>query len=195
MGHILENLITKQIRMGMIKEEDRELYEYGYLIMCEWGFNIVIAALVALITGAVQTTVIFLLSIIPLRSFAGGYHASTPGRCAVISNGVLLAVILFSEILFRYNLPVWSLFLCECLLTVWFFCRGIADTPTKPLNDREKKVYGNVAKGCYLAELVIMAALVGAGKSKGAITMLLVHVCVVCSIEIAFRKYADKEKV
>lgn len=107
--------------------------------MCEWGFNIVMAVLIAFVTGAVQTTVIFLLSVIPLRSFAGGYHASTPGRCAIISNGALLMVILLSEILFHCNLPVWSLFLFECLLTVRFFCRVPADTPTKPLSDREKR--------------------------------------------------------
>jgi len=194
MKHILENLITEQIRMGVIKEEERELYEYGYLIMCEWGFNIVMAVLIGLITGAVQTTIIFLLSIIPLRSFGGGYHAKTPGRCAVISNGALLFVILFSEILFRCDLPVWSLFLCECLLTVWFFCRVPAETPTKPLDRREKKIYGNVAKGCYIVELVIMAAMSGAGIPKVATTMLLVHVCVVCSLEMAYKKYADREK-
>lgn len=163
--------------------------------MCEWGFNIVMAVLIAFIAGTVQTTVIFLVSIIPLKSFAGGYHASTPGRCAILSKGELLFVILISEILFHCNLPVWSLFLFEYLLTVWFFCRISADTPTKPLNSREKKTYGNVAKGCYLAWCVIMAALLGAGKSKGAITMLLVHVCVVCSIKIAFRIYADRKKV
>lgn len=184
MKRILDSLITKQIGLGIIREDERELYQYGYLIMCEWGFNIVMAALIALITGAVQTTIIFLLSIIPLRSFAGGYHASTPGRCAVISNGCLVAVIWFSGIVFRYNLPVGYLFLSEILLTVVYFVHVPVDTPNKTLSSRERAVYGMIAKCLYLAELVIMAVL-RTENPKAAITMLSVHVCVVCSLVLA----------
>lgn len=184
MKRILDSLVTKQIRLGLIREDERELYQYGYLIMCEWGFNIVMAALIALITGAVQTTIIFLLSIIPLRSFAGGYHASTPGRCAVISNGCLVAVIWFSEIAIYYNLPVGYLFLSEIFLTAVYFVHVPVDTPNKILSSREKAVYGMIAKCFYLAELVIMSAL-RTRNPKATVTMLSVHVCVVCSLILA----------
>lgn len=185
MKHIFDCLITKQIRMGILKEEERELYEYGYIIMCEWGFNIVMAALIAFLTGAVQTTIIFLLSIIPLRSFAGGYHASTPIRCAIISNGTLVAIILFSEILSCQNLPKWGLLICEILLTVCYFRRVPVDTNQKPLKYREKKIYAVIAKILYCAEIVIMVLLLLAGNLKPVITLMLVHFCVVCSLEAA----------
>lgn len=184
MKQILDSLIEKQIRLGFIREEERELYEYGYLIMCEWGFNIVMAALIALITGAVQTTIVFLVSIIPLRSFAGGYHASTPGRCALISNGCLAAVIWFSRIVFCYSLPVGYLFLGEIFLTAVYFVHVPVDTPNKPLSSRERSVYGMIAKCLYVAELAVMAAL-WKGNPQAAVTILSVHICVVCSLVAA----------
>ena len=36
----------------------------------------------------------FILAYIPIRSYAGGYHASTQLRCYILSNAVVVAVLI-----------------------------------------------------------------------------------------------------
>lgn len=182
MNQLLERLIEKQINTGIIAEEEAEIYRYGYLILFEWGINLIIAGLIGILTKALQTTLIFLLSVIPLRSFAGGYHASTPLRCAVISNAALVFVIGLSEWLAFIQFPSWGFFLCEMVLAGYYVCCAPADSLTKPLSNRERQVYAIYARVFYAVELIIMAILYAAGRKKNSITIMLVHVAVVFSL-------------
>lgn len=182
MKQLLEGLIEKQISAGIIAEEEAEIYRYGYLILFEWGLNLIIAGGIGILTGALQTTLIFLISVIPLRSFAGGYHASTPLRCAVISNAALVFVIGLSEWLTALHPPTGVFFLCELVLSGYYVCCVPVDSAYKPLSSREKRVYAIYARVFYAVELLIMAILIAAGREKNSITIMLVHVSVVFSL-------------
>lgn len=182
MKDLLERLIAKQIDAGIISKDEEELYRYGYLILFEWGLNLIIAGLIGILSKDLQTTLIFLLSVIPLRSYAGGYHASTPFRCAVISNGALILVIGLSEWISSLHLSVWTFFLCELILMGYYFPHVPVGTLNKPLSNRESHVYAIYARIIYTVELVIMAILYVVGRKKNSITILLVHLFVVLSI-------------
>lgn len=185
MKQLLDRLIAKQINKGIIAKDEEELYRYAYMILFEWGFNLIIAGLIGILMNALQTTLIFLISVIPLRSFAGGYHASTPLRCAVISNGTLVLVIGLSEWLCSLRLPVWVFILCELILLGYYFFHVPVDSLEKPLSDQESRVYAMYAKIFYAVELVSMAILYAAGREKNSITVLLVHLFVVFSLLLA----------
>lgn len=182
MKQLLDSLIAKQIDKGIIAKDEEELYRYGYMILFEWVFNLIIAGFIGILTKALQTTLIFLISVIPLRSFAGGYHASTPLKCAVISNAALVLVIGLSEWLFFLHLPVWVFFLCELLFLCYYVRHVPVDSREKPLSDQESHVYARYAKVFYAVELVIMAILYLAGREKNSITIMLVHLFVVLSL-------------
>lgn len=197
MKQLLEHLIEKQVSEGIIAKEEEAVYRYGYMILFEWGLNLMIAGFIGILTNALQTTLIFLISVIPLRSFAGGYHASTPLRCAVISNAALVLVIGLSEWLFSMHLPSWGYFLCELVLAGYYFRRVPVESPQKPLSNRENQVYAIYAKLFYAVEFMIMAMLYAAGREKNSITIMLVHVFVVFSLlsaRIQKIKRENKEK-
>lgn len=182
MEQLLERLIAKQVSLGIITKEEEALYRYGYVVLIDWVFNIAVAGLIGALTGSMQTTIIFLLSVIPLRSFGGGYHAATPVKCALISNMVLVFVIGLSEWLFRMNLPGWLFFLCELVLSVYFVLNAPVEAVTKPLTIRERRVYSICARLFYAVELAAMAGLYAAGREKNSITILFVHAFVVFSL-------------
>ena len=197
MKQLLERLIEKQIGAGIIAAEVAEVYRYGYMILFEWGLNLIIAGLIGILTGALQTTLIFLISVIPLRSFGGGYHASTPLRCAVISNAALVFVIGLSEWLWVLHLPSGVFFLCEVVLTGYYICHVPVDSAYKPLSNREKQVYAIYARVFYAVELMIMAILYATGREKAGITIMLVHLFVVfslLSVRIQRKKQGYKEE-
>lgn len=56
----LESLIEKQICAEIIEEKETEIYRYGYMILFEWGFSLITAGLIRILTGARQSTPIFL---------------------------------------------------------------------------------------------------------------------------------------
>ena len=60
MKQLLDSLMAKQIDKGIIAKDEEELYRYGYMILFEWGFNLIIAGLIGILTKALQTTLIFL---------------------------------------------------------------------------------------------------------------------------------------
>lgn len=182
MKQLIERLIEKQVSAGSIGKEEEEIYRYGYMILFEWGFNLMLAGVIGMLTGGMQTTIIFLISVIPLRSFAGGYHASTPLRCAVISNAALVLVIGLSEWLAAMHPPLGMFFLCELVLAGYYVCRVPVDSLQKPLSDRERQVYALYAKAFYAVEVLAMAILCAAGREKNGITIMLVHILVVLSL-------------
>ena len=62
-------IVDCQIASGKIKEEEGSVYRYGYTLFFEKLINIVIALIICLITGKWLAVGLFLLAVIPFRSF------------------------------------------------------------------------------------------------------------------------------
>lgn len=70
----------------------------------------------------------------PIRFCAGGYHAPTYHKCFIYTNGVFIATLIFSKIVYMYNLlPYYCLLIIMSILYLWI------NTPCKnnknPLSD------------------------------------------------------------
>ncbi|MDE7390500.1 MAG: accessory gene regulator B family protein, partial [Lachnospiraceae bacterium] len=93
---------------------------------------------IALICGELWQTVVFMFAYIPLRIYAGGYHAKTPLRCYIYSNALIFAVLLIIKFLPLGNFICGSLSLISGAII--FFLSPI-EAANKPLDDKEKTVY------------------------------------------------------
>lgn len=79
--------ITQRLcEKGIISESDFDLYEYGFNMRITVLLNLISTIVIGVIAGKVFESIAFLVFYIPLRSYAGGYHASTPRRCYFIEN-------------------------------------------------------------------------------------------------------------
>ena len=81
---------------GVISQEDEALYNYGLRQGVVFLLNTAAIIMVGWLLGMVKESVVFMLSYLPLRRMAGGYHARTQLRCyllgMVLTTSVLLAV-------------------------------------------------------------------------------------------------------
>ena len=68
-----------------LSEEDKEIAEYGLKQGLILIGGLILAVAVGWLLGIPGQAVLFLLLAYILRIFAGGYHATTPARCGVIS--------------------------------------------------------------------------------------------------------------
>ena len=77
------NMSQYYMRKGIIADDERDVYSYGFELVLSALTSIVLLLTVAAVLGIVINASAFLLSFILLRAFGGGYHAKTHRGCIV----------------------------------------------------------------------------------------------------------------
>lgn len=80
-GYLIENDIP---------EEDAEIAVYGIYRAILLLVGILVALILGMIFGSVKHTILFLIFFMPLRVFAGGYHANSIWKCGLLSSFIIL---------------------------------------------------------------------------------------------------------
>lgn len=149
------HLVDTFVEQNIVKEEQKEWYIFGMKQGAVMLFNLCTAICIGLYFHMVWQTLLFLFCYIPLRTFAGGYHARTQFRCYVLSVGmILLALVCIREIPWSHLLSV-GITVCSCMI---IFCLVPIEDPNKPLDSLEVQVYGQKAK-VILAMIVSVISL------------------------------------
>lgn len=140
--HMLNAISTKitniLIKYACISKENSELYSYGFRQLFMMLLNISITLLLGIIFNKLLQSILFSIVYIPIRSFAGGYHAKTPLRCTIFSTLMIFLVLLILKFIV---LPTYVVIL------LWLISVGIiislspVENRNKPLDAIEKLVY------------------------------------------------------
>lgn len=80
------------VESNIIKSDERELYSYGFNQGLTILLNLLTALVIGLFFNCVLEIIVFLTAYIPLRSYAGVYHAKTPMICYYLSIFLLVIV-------------------------------------------------------------------------------------------------------
>ena len=125
---------------GGIKEDDREIYEYGFDKLYSTLFIFSSAIVFGLLFGMLQLTLVFYLAYFAVRVYAGGIHAETKTRCLIISVGIIipcLFVISFYQVWYTPIVFYGLLFLSVAVL-LWLAPVG---SKNKMPDEKEQVVY------------------------------------------------------
>ena len=164
--------IEKLIELGTVKEDEKELYVYGL----EQGFFMIANLLTSITIGLVFSipweTVIFMASYLPLRSFAGGYHAKTHMRCYFFSIVLTIVVILMIRFIDWSNYAISILAIVTGFII--YILAPIGDS-NKPLDKIEVVRYKNKTNLLLITELIIVFSLINS-------PLKIVSVCVVVAL-------------
>lgn len=116
-----------------------EVYQYGIEIIVSSILNIALVLLFSFALGDIFAGLIYLSSFILLRSFTGGYHATTYFRCNLTMVFTFLITFIAYKIIVHYNFP---LYICEVVALVSMIpiviCSPVPNKH-KPLTDIQKK--------------------------------------------------------
>lgn len=69
-----------------LDEENKAIISFGMDQMLNAGLNLISLILLGVIMNSWKESIIFLILFIPLRKYAGGYHADTKIRCYMLTN-------------------------------------------------------------------------------------------------------------
>ena len=77
-------------KMIIVSEEQMEICEYGLELIASGILNIIILVICSFCLHEEKFIVLYFLGFIPLRLFAGGYHADNHLNCCIIFAGIYL---------------------------------------------------------------------------------------------------------
>jgi accessory gene regulator B len=149
----VKNYSDKLVTNKVIKAEDQELYSFGLQQGLLIILNLLTTVFIGIIFGMILESVLFLVSYIPLRSFAGGYHAKTPLKCYFLSLILLIIVLLAVKYIIWTNYIIIGVSLISGLII--FFLAPVEDI-NKPLDIIEVKVFKKRTKQLLSIELIII---------------------------------------
>ncbi len=170
-------LTDRMVSAGMIAKSDEAIYRFGL----EQGFwmvlNLATAVALSAAWGMLAEGLCFMAAYMPLRIYAGGYHARTPLRC--YGGGMVLvaaALLMMREISWGVGSGALIMMLAGVLL--WILA-PVADE-NKPLSSRERHVYVRRARWIAATEIAValLAGLAGWQMILGSVSTMFIIMAV-----------------
>lgn len=134
------------VHSNVIKEEDAEIYIYGINQILVSVLNVSSTLIIGLILGMLLESIIFMAAYIPLRTFAGGYHAKTPTRCYILSLIIIIIVLIGIKYIPVLDIIYYVILAAEILI---IFLISPVEDKNKLLNGNEQKVYKSFATKAF----------------------------------------------
>lgn len=138
------SLTDRMITAGVVKEEDRDVYQYSIEVVAALIVNIVSACALFVVFGRLSEGLIFFAVFFPLRTYSGGYHASTHLKCYLLSMAIMLIVICCLSIISQSSYYMLSAVL-GFFSTLTIFMFSPVEDKNRPLDEKEVKVYRKIS--------------------------------------------------
>ncbi len=135
---MIKRILDWLYAQGYVNESNNKIIELGLQRMKSTFTSIIFSAIVSWLMGDVVIGLLFELTYIPIRIYAGGYHASSKRRCEYLSYGSLLLCMI---LIFYVPLKMEIMHLLLLLSGMIIFFLAPVESVNKRLNSGEKKVY------------------------------------------------------
>ncbi len=192
MFEVLSERITEWLLANeAIPREDKEIYRYGIQQGMIALVNLGTTVVIGLVFGKLLESLLFMAAYIPLRSYAGGYHAKTAVRCYFFS------IVMMGAVLWVMRYVMYSALICGCLTAIsgsviWLLVP--VEDRNKPLDDVEKVVYRKRARGIVLTESILSLLTMFFSWERLGMCMTLVLCVMVLMLLLGKRKNANLRK-
>jgi len=144
------------ISNNIIKEEDKEVYEYSLELLLSTVLNFAAVIIIAIFTRKILEATLFVLGFVPLRAMAGGYHADTHFRCFLIlifTYSVFLLTVFFIPVKF---ILATTAVLVLISISLIFILSPMEDS-NKPLSEEETKKFRRKSRiGILVYSLIVL---------------------------------------
>lgn len=153
-------LVGKMLASQAISKEDAALVSFGIVQGLRTVMEIIFMLLIGIVMNVFWQSIIILGAFMPLRIYAGGYHAKTPMQCALKTWLLFFCFLLWLKYVPGYIwLQIFLLLLAG--LCLWRFAP--VEHENKPLEAYEFKKYRKKAGTIYAVELSLYAGAYAAG--------------------------------
>lgn len=164
---------------------NNKIIEENKVVICKWGighildtvFNITTFLIIGIIFNMLFETIIFTIGYIPLRIYAGGYHAKTPFRCWCLSNIILVVSLVLVRNAGKFYIVFVTLSLIAIVVLLIFM--PIEDLH-KPLDQNDRRKYKK--RGVAILAIEICISVVFALLHHNKISLILSSIWILLSV-------------
>jgi accessory gene regulator B len=154
---VSQDISCSMVKHGMVQPDNREICRYGIQQIFTILLNMAVTLAIGILMGMVWECVLFTAAYIPLRRYAGGFHAKTPQRCCAFS-AVMIAAVLLG---IRYvAVAPYVMVSSWIVLGVIIALLAPVEDRNKPLDELEVKVYRRRAIVVFCIETAIVIGLI-----------------------------------
>lgn len=191
MERLAERITARLISAHIIDAEDQEMYQFGVVHLLYQVSFLAFALAVGLLLKVIPETVLFLAAFFGLRPYAGGWHASTQGKCTLISYGI--AAIALGAFRLMPEAALLPLSIVQMLIGVAVIWRWAPMENPNKLLDAEEIVhyrrYARVITGLLAVATVFTAAIQWTRMSYAVSTAMFLSAVLVALGMVQKTKY------
>ena len=165
-----ENLTRKMIDNNIIKEADKNIYQYGLINFFFFMINITTAILIGALFGKLSIIFIFLLFFMSLRSFTGGFHLGSKLLCYFGSNLIMLIPIFGQRFFYQFTSNISRTAALIIILSVIFYLSPV-EGRNREYDDAELKQFRKVSRVILMIQVIMYAFFVYWGMPDFAYTV------------------------
>ncbi|MEG7531582.1 MAG: accessory gene regulator B family protein [Hungatella sp.] len=185
----LANKLTNQLaKWQVVKEEDKELYAYGFWQGAVFVFNLITVIAVGLFFNMLWQSLVFMAAYGLLRPMAGGYHARTQQSCYILSIALIVSVLAILKWV------SWSVLPCQIILAVSvgiIFMLAPVEDQNKSLDEIEQNVYKKRSR--IIARFLFLIAILFIAIDQTQIAYCISISVVASAIMLIFGKYNNRK--
>jgi accessory gene regulator B len=177
MKKVVRLLADYVISKGLVEEEDRAIYEYGFTITIEVGLFILFCLFTTLYLHMFIEGILFLVIFAPLRSYAGGLHLEKYHSCFILSCFTFLGI-LFAV---RYiRTPIWFSFVSLLILATIIYLLYPVENINRKVDKDEDRYFKKKLKLFLFMDTIMAVACIILNNSRAlfliAVTYLVVAI-------------------
>lgn len=150
---IVNLFVEKLISEDIIVAEDKQLYIYGLKEGIIILLNLITVVALGILLDMLMESIIFMVTYMPLRSFAGGYHARTQIMC-YLSSIVLIVLCLYIIGQINIDFISFAIMILLGIIPIAKFA-PLADA-NKPICQKEKIIFRKKTKRILSVEIIII---------------------------------------
>jgi len=190
---LAKKVVTWQVQKNYLLIKDEKLYIYAYELLIGQAVNILIACFLAIVFHAYTTVLIFLVSYIPLRSYAGGHHAKSYNMCTIAST-VMVCIICIAAKIIPYDSIIWVNLAGGIISGILIFMLAPVQDHNKPLEQVERECYRKRSREIWAAETALWAICYLLNARNISLAVTLGHLALsvmLCIGSVKNKKYAE----
>ena len=172
---VVNLFVEKLINEDIIVADDKEIYIYGVKEGIIILLNLITVVFLGILSDMLWESMIFMATYMPLRSFAGGYHARTQIMCYLLS---VVLILLCLYIIREINLDFTSVAIMVLLGIIPIAKFAPLGDVNKPICQKEKTVFRKKVNRILSVEIIIIVFLL-IMKNKMMASAMLVGIATV----------------
>ena len=134
----ISNQISQTLfETNAISQKEIPIYNYCLSYFLENVMYCIYILFIAFVSGQILNGLLVIITFLPLKFFAGGYHAKTQRQCYLFSYGIVPCVLFSSSHLCNTFTITWIVLYTVC--SILMVCLAPIDTPNKRIAKDKKK--------------------------------------------------------